>query len=182
MAASKIEWNIAICASTYAELGEAWASLRAVSTKLNNPDGGSVLSQVEASQDFDQAVTSVTKALQGLDNFLNIQGAYLERIRADYHPAETPRRLVVDQSLAAELEKVLQELSPLHTEQAEAGFQGEAPEVIPGQEPPVLPLYQPQPALLADWNRHVNYGESPDLKQIRPTPDPWPLAIRYRPG
>lgn len=225
MAASEIEWNIAICASTYAELGEAWASLRTVCSKLNNPDGGSALSQAEASQDFDQAVTSVTKALQGLDSFLNIQGAYLERIRADYLPVDMPRSLVAPQIIALDAEKAGNAPSLLDAEQ-EGDFQtenegvngneqaqellvsgfaagpslnssdktsvenvgqtlknsGPAVQTAQWQAPLVLPLYQPQPPWLAEWNRHVNYGLGGDLNQMMPSPSPWTLAIQYQPG
>jgi hypothetical protein len=225
VAASEIEWNIAICASTYAELGEAWASLRAVCSKLNNPDGGSVLSQAEAGKDFEQAVTSVTKTLQGLDSFLNIQGAYLERIRADYIPVQVIRTLVGPQTITLDAETPDKATALLEAEQ-EGDFQTENEGVngndqaealvVPGfaaglsqntgdkalaenigrpltgfgpaaqaalwQAPLVMPLYQPQPGWLAEWNHHVNYGSGDDLNQMMPLPSPWTLAIRYQPG
>ena len=85
MAIEEIDWNVAICASTYAELGEAWATLRLINAQLEEPDGGRVLNESGAAGPYRAAHELVAGALRGLDQFLGIQWNYLEGIRRDVH-------------------------------------------------------------------------------------------------
>ena len=83
--ADEILWNVGICASTYAELGEAWITLRTINSLMNEPDGGRVLHDSGAAPMYNAAHELVEQAMRGLDLFLNIQGNYLEGIRKGVH-------------------------------------------------------------------------------------------------
>src|SRR5690349_4119542 len=85
MASEEILWNVAICASTYAELGESWANIRAINALLDDPDGGRVLYETGAAEQYNAAHELVMETLRGLDTFLGIQGNYLDGIRKGVH-------------------------------------------------------------------------------------------------
>lgn len=125
MAAEEILWNVGICASTYAELGEAWATLRMMNAQLNEPDGGRVLYDSGAAEYYHTAHELVLDSLRGLDQFLGIQGNYLDGIRRDVH---------IDLS---ELKSKFsgKDLEPSQVQQATAGtailaHKGETPDVL----------------------------------------------------
>ena len=84
MPTDQIEWNIAVSTSSFNELSECWAELKKISQHLAAPEHAYTSSMVGAGDDLDKAQRMVNSAMRGLDNFLEIQGAYVKRITAPY--------------------------------------------------------------------------------------------------
>jgi hypothetical protein len=180
--ADEILWNVAICASTYAELGEAWVSLRMTNSQLDEPDGGRVLYESGAAPMYQAAHELVEQSMRGLDLFLNIQGNYLEGIRKGVH---------VDLSeLEAKAQKAQEEAffkirktpaSIIARGKANLAAQpGLTTETYPGGEIyPGLYAYETPPAWLGDWVQFVSYGGTGSPAKSTATPSPWPDRVQY---
>ncbi len=182
MAAEEILWNVGICASTYAELGEAWATLRMMNAQLNEPDGGRVLYDSGAAEYYHTAHELVLDSLRGLDQFLGIQGNYLDGIRRDVY---------IDLS---ELKSKFsgKDLEPAQVQQAPAGTailaHGKKAAISPesyatradfssGEIYPGLYAYETPPTWLTDWLQYVSYAGSPT--QNLSNTAPWTDQVQY---
>lgn len=180
--ADEILWNVAICASTYAELGEAWVVLRAANAQLDEPEGGRVLYDSGAAPMYHAAHELVEQSMRGLDLFLNIQGNYLEGIRKGVH---------VDLS---ELEAKAQEEAYFKIRKTPASItaRGKAnladatgrpdltSESYPGGEIyPGLYAYETPPAWLGDWLQYVNYAGTGSPAKSTATTPPWTDLVQY---
>ena len=182
MATEEILWNVAICASTYAELGEAWATLRMINAQLDEPDGGRVLYESGAAPDYLVAHDLVAETLRGLDQFLAIQGNYLDGIR---------KGVQVDLSeLKSKFDGSGNEPSYQQQEAAGAGIlarsqrAAKAPDnyasrtdFSSGEIYPGLYAYETPPSWLTDWLQFVAYGNNPAQNLQKPAP--WTNQVQY---
>lgn len=182
--ADEILWNVAICASTYAELGEAWVNLRTAKVQLDDPDGGRVLNESGAAPMFNAAQDLVEKAWRGLDIFLSIQGNYLDGIRKGVH---------VDLSELERMAKKQEEayflLRRTHNSVIARGQAGLPPDAgrqasfaadtTPGGEIyPGLYAFETPPPWLNDWLQYVSYTASGPAKSTASTA-PWVDQVQY---
>lgn len=181
--ADEILWNVAICASTYAELGEAWITLRTINSLMNEPDGGRVLNDSGAAPMYHAAHELVEQAMRGLDLFLNIQGNYLEGIRKGVH---------VDLS---ELEAKTKEAAEPYfkirktpgsviargqARYAAGNLPGLTSDTYPGGEIyPGLYAYETPPAWLDDWLQYVSYAGGANPAKPTTTTPPWTDKVQY---
>ncbi len=186
MATEEIDWNVAICASTYAELGEAWATLRLINAQLEEPDGGRVLHESGAAGPYRAAHELVAGALRGLDQFLGIQWNYLEGIRRDVHidlsglksnlgDNDMPLAEIPAKSAGAAVLAKSQLPIPLT-----AGLPGGLPEISGfsgGEIYPGLFAFETPPAWLTGWLQYVAYADSP--AQALSTATPWTEQVNY---
>jgi hypothetical protein len=183
MAIEEIDWNVAICASTYAELGEAWATLRLINAQLEEPDGGRVLNESGAAGPYRAAHELVAGALRGLDQFLGIQWNYLEGIRRDVHIDLTELKSIrggqnpipgesrVGAATLAERQPPFPPTGgPANGSPATPGFAGG--EIYPG-----LFAFETPPNWLTGWLQYVAYAGSP--AQPLPTAAPWTEQVQY---
>lgn len=190
MAAEEILWNVGICASTYAELGEAWATLRMMNAQLDEPDGGKVLYESGAAGYYHTAHDLVLDALRGLDQFLGIQGNYLDGIKRGVHVDLT--------ELKSKFADQGQEPSYAQQEAAGAAIlaQGKATgPATPGQTGlnpetyatrtdfssgeiyPGLFAYETPPNWLTDWLQYVSYASSSTQNLAKTAP--WTNQVQY---
>jgi hypothetical protein len=178
--ADEILWNVAICASTYAELGEAWITLRTINSLMNEPDGGRVLHDSGAAPMYYAAHELVEGAMRGLDLFLNIQGNYLEGIRKGVH---------VDLSeLEAKAKEAAEPYFKIRRTPGSAIARGQAryaanslsSETYPGGEIYTgLYAYETPPDWLDGWLQYVSYaGGTNQARSEAPTP-PWTDKVQY---
>jgi len=84
MAADEIEWNIEVCESTFAELNKFWVQLKKLRLHLEELEHGNVLYLSGATGDRNRAVEQINSAIRGLSGYLNIQEAYLKRIKEPF--------------------------------------------------------------------------------------------------
>jgi len=77
-----IAWKVSVCASTNAELNDAWSKLKRVSLSLAEPDDSYILNLIEARYEHQRAVELIEEAVQGFARFLMTQEIYLESISA----------------------------------------------------------------------------------------------------
>lgn len=185
MAVEEIDWNIAICASTYAELGEAWATLRLINAQLEEPDGGRVLNDSGAAGPYRAAHELVAATLRGLDQFLGIQGNYLEGIRRDVHIDLTELKSISGNHAPGEIQK-----GPAGTNASQlpvpptGGPPGRSPETFAsgpdyssGEIYPGLFAFETPPAWLTDWLQFVAYNNSP--APAISAAAPWTEQVQY---
>jgi hypothetical protein len=183
MAIEEIDWNVPICASTYAELGEAWATLRLINAQLEEPDGGRVLNESGAAGPYRAAHELVAGALRGLDQFLGIQWNYLEGIRRDVHidltelknirgdKDPTPGEIRVGAATLAGSQSLIPPTG------RQAGRSPATPDFASGEIYPGLFAFETPPNWLTGWLQYVAYAGSP--AQPIPTVAPWTEQVPY---
>ena len=186
MAVEEIEWNIAVCASTYAELGEAWATLRLINAQLEEPDGGRVLNESGAAGYYKTAHELVADTLRGLDQFLSIQGNYLEGIRRGVHvDLSELKNLVADsgpeKAPGGPAPLLAENLLPVLPPEAAPGLNPETyatrTDFSSGEIYPGLFAFETPPPWLTSWLQYVAYGSY--TGQVAAANPPWTEQVQY---
>lgn len=178
--ADEILWDVGICASTYAELGEAWIIIRKVNSMLDEPEGGRVLYDSGAAPMYHAAHELVEQSMRGLDLFLNIQGNYLEGIKKGVHVDLSGLEAKAQKAQEEAYFKIRKTPASITARGKAANQAGLNSETYPGGEIyPGLYAYETPPAWLGDWLQYVNYtGTSSPAKSTTNTP-PWIDQVQY---
>lgn len=187
MATEEILWNLAICASTYAELGESWATIRAINSLLDDPDGGRVLYETGATEQYNAAHELVMETLRGLDTFLGIQGNYLDGIRkgvrldlsglkSKFDGSGEEPAYQLQEAAGAAIRALGKKTSKAQVYASPENYASRT-DASNGEIYPGLFAYETPPPWLNDWLQFVAYGGSPSQTITKSAP--WTDQVQY---